>query len=361
MRYLTLTTILSLAVGAAATAQAQYLNTTNFPALGKVHILDPALGQILDPASPVEVIAMGFDWAEGPVWMPDPSSEAGGRILFSDVPQNTIYQWEEGRGLSIFLKPSGFTGPGEYSREPGSNGLALDARGQLLICEHGDRRVSRLTLTPDPEGDGVRWGGKVTVADHFDGRRFNSPNDIAVHSSGAIYFTDPPYGLPGGPDSPARELDTFGVYRVAPDGGVSLIIGDLARPNGIGLSPDESTLYVAQSHRPATITAYPVLEDGTAGPGKVLIDLTGQMGQPGMGGAPDGLAIDSAGNLWATGPGGVWVITPDGTPLGRIETGQNTANCAFGGPDGTTLYITADMYLCRIQTKIKGAHLPAAP
>jgi len=240
------------------------------------------------------------------------------------------------------MKPSGFTGVGAYSGEPGSNGLTLDPQGRLVLCEHGDRRVARVET----------GGGKKTLVDGYQGKRFNSPNDLVFKSNGDLYFTDPPYGLPKQAEDPTRELDFCGVYRLTLDGKLTLLTRELTRPNGIAFSPDEKTLYVAQSDpKSAIIMAFPVQGDGTIGKGRILIDETATVGKvPGL---PDGLKVDRAGNLFATGPGGVHVLSPEGKPLGRIETGEATANCAWGD-DGSTLYITADMYLCRVKTKTKG-------
>jgi gluconolactonase len=310
----------------------------NYPTIGKIHRLDPRLDQLIDPEARLEVIASGFEWSEGPIWIRD-----GGYLLFSDIPNNVVMRWKEDEGLSVFLKPAGFTGVGDYGREPGSNGLTLDAQGRLVSCEHGDRRVSRLE----------RGGGKRTLADSFEGKRFNSPNDLVYKSNGDLYFTDPPYGLPQNWDDPRRELDFCGVYRLAADGRLTLLTKELTRPNGLAFSPDEKILYVAQSDPKRAIwMAYPVQADGSLGAGKVFYDATPMVGQ--MPGLPDGLKVDRAGNVFATGPGGVHIFAPDGKPLGRIETGEATANCAWGG-DGSTLYLAADMYVCRIRTKTKGA------
>lgn len=312
----------------------------NYPTIGKVVRLDPALDALIPKDAKIEVLASGFDWAEGPVWVKD-----GGFLLFSDVPQNTIYKWKEKEGISVFLKPSGYTGVGEYSKEPGSNGLIINRKGELVSCEHGDRRVSVMPLS---------GGGKRTLADNFQGKRFNSPNDIVQHSSEAYYFTDPPYGLPKYVDDPTREIPLFGVYRIGTDGKVSIVVEDLTRPNGLAFSPDEKILYVAQSDPDAAyIMAYPVNADGSLSKGKLFFDATA-MGKQGLVGLPDGLKVDVKGNVFSTGPGGVLVISPQGKLLGRIETGEATANCSFGGDDNTTLFITADMYLCRIQTSTKG-------
>ena len=288
----------------------------------------------------IEVLATGFAWAEGPVWVKD-----GGYLLFSDIPRNSVMKWTPQDGATLFLKPSGFTGVVDYGHEPGSNGLTIDSQGRLISCEHGDRRVSRLETS----------GGKRTLADNYQGKRLNSPNDVIVKSNGDIYFTDPPYGLPKNWEDPRRELDFCGVYRLAADGKLTLLTRELTRPNGLAFSPDEKTLYVANSDPQRAIwMAYPVKDDGTLGPGRVFADVTAMVGQ--HKGLPDGMKVDREGNLFAGGPGGIHVYAPDGKLLGRIDTGEATANCNWGD-DGSTLYITADMYLCRLKTTTKGAHL----
>lgn len=320
---------------------------SNYPRLGRIVRADPRLDTILPPGAQIEVLASGFDWSEGPVWLEtDPLGEEGGCLLFSDVPRNHVLRWKEGQGTSVFLQPSGYTGRAPYGREPGSNGLALDRQGRLVSCEHGDRRVSVLL-----------WdGGKKTLADSYAGKRFNSPNDVVVKRDGSLYFTDPPYGLPRQAEDPRREQPHFGVYRIAGDGAVTLLTAEMTRPNGLAFSPDEKTLYVAQSDPEAAIwKAFPVQADGTLGTSRVFFDATPMAKSGTMKGLPDGLKVDQSGNLWATGPGGVLVFAPDGTLLGRIDTGEATANCAFGGPDGSDLYITADMYLCRVHTTARGA------
>lgn len=309
--------------------------------LGEIERLDPAIDRLLPAEAQVEVLAEGFTWTEGPVWVPDP---AGGYLLFSDIPRNSVFKWQEGHGVSLFLCPSGYTGNAFYGSEPGSNGLLLDPQGRLVSCEHGDRRVSVLTAR----------GGKRTLVDNYQGQRLNSPNDAVFKSNGDLYFTDPPYGLPGRWDDPRRELDFCGVYRLAKDGQLTLLTTKLTRPNGIGFSPDEKTLYVAQSDPQAAIwMAFAVQEDGTLGESRILYDATRWV--PERPGLPDGMAIDRQGHLWATGPGGVLVFTPEGRLLGRLNTGQRTANCKFG-EDGKTLFITADAYLCRVRTNVLGAN-----
>ena len=302
--------------------------------VGQVISLDPSFNTLVDKDAKIEVLADGFKWTEGPVWVKE-----GKFLLFSDVKQNTIFKWKEGEGISPFLKPSGYTGRLFYSDEPGSNGLILNKQGELVACEHGDRRVSSMPLSD---------GGKRTLADNYQGKPFNSPNDIVQKSNGDYYFTDPAYGLPA--DAPRNVM---GVYRISKDKTVTLLIDNLT-PNGLAFSPDEKILYVAQSlPAKAIIMSYPVKQDGTLGEGKIFFDAT-PMVQQGLQGLPDGLKIDIHGNVFSTGPGGVLVISPSGKLLGRIDTKQLTANCAWGD-DGSTLYITANMLLCRIKTKTKGA------
>jgi gluconolactonase len=308
------------------------------PTVGSIERLDPRIDRLVPKDATIEVLASGFAWAEGPVWV-----KGEGHLLFSDIPHNRVHRWKPGEGLSVFLEPAGFTGPGGYGKERGSNGLTLDRQGLLISCEHGDRRVSRLTP----------GGGKRTVADAYRGKRLNSPNDCAVHSSGAIYFTDPPYGLPRGWDDDRRELDSCGVYRVAPDGVVTLLCDTMTRPNGICFSPDEKRLYVAQSDPQAPLwKVFNVNADGTLDEGRTFFDAS-ELFRKQKKGLPDGLKVDDQGNVFATGPGGVLVIAPDGTHLGTMLTGQATANCGFGD-DGTTLYITADAYLCRVRLLTRG-------
>ncbi len=321
----------------------------NFPSIGQVVRTDARLDKLIPKDARIEVLASGFVWSEGPIWVKPRQGTATGFLLFSDVPQNTIYKWTEADGLTTFLKPSGYTGLLPYSEEPGSNGLTIDRQGRLIACEHGDRRVTAMPLTGP--------GGKQTLSDNINGKRLNSPNDVVAHSNGSYYFTDPPYGLPQRENDPSRETPLFGVYRIAPNTNGSftttIVVSDLTRPNGVALSADEKTLYVAQSDmaRPI-IMAYSIQTDGSLGTGKLFFDASA-LAKQGLRGAPDGLKTDRDGNVWSTGPGGVLVISPAGELLGRIDTGEATANCAWGD-DGSTLYLTADMYLCRIRTTARG-------
>jgi len=314
---------------------------TNYPTIGKVVRIDPSLDKLIAPDAKIEVISSGYMWSEGPVWVKN-----GAFLLFSDVPTNTIYRWKEGdKSATPFLKPSGYTGLGRYSNEPGSNGLIINQKGELVACEHGDRRVSAMPL---------QVGGKCTLVDNFRGNRLNSPNDVVQHSSGAYYFTDPPYGLDKQENDPTRETDIFGVYRIGTDGKVSVVISDLQRPNGLAFSPDEKILYIAQSDPDrAIIMSYLVQNDGSLANGKIFYNATSTVKEGKLKGLPDGLKIDKKGNLFATGPGGVLIISPEGKLLGRIDTNEPTANCAWGN-DGSTLYITSNMYVCRIKTLTVG-------
>lgn len=308
-----------------------------FSSIGSVIRLDPALDALIAADARPELLVNGFDWAEGPVWVWRRHA-----VLFSDVPRNTIYEWSLGDDISVFLKPSGHTGPGQGQ---GSNGLTLDDQGRLVIAQHGDRRIARL------EKD----GSLTSIAQYYKWNRFNSPNDLVYHSNGDLYFTDPPYGLRGGNSSPDKEIPFNGVYRVDRNGEVTLLDNELTFPNGIAFSPDEKTLYVAISDpaKPQVI-AYDVKEDGTLNlkSRRVFFDAKPLQSAGGKG-LPDGLKVDVHGNVWATGPGGVLVLTPDGRHLGTVNTGEAVANCAWGN-NGSVLYLTSDMYLCRIKTLTKG-------
>ena len=234
--------------------------------MGTVERFDPAVGALISRDAVIEVLAGGFKWSEGPVWVPSQK-----KLLFSDIPNNRIVAWHPDGTLRIELEPSGYTAEPKFTGyEPGTNGLAIDRDGRLVMCCHGDRCIKRR------EKDGTL----TVLAPRYDGKRFNSPNDLVIHSSGAIYFTDPPYGLPKGADDPAREIDVCGVYRLNSEGDVILLTSEMTRPNGIGFSPDEKTLYVAQSDDAAAIVkAFPVQADGTLGPSKVFADLTRDVGK----------------------------------------------------------------------------------
>jgi gluconolactonase len=327
--------VVALALGLTAIL-AQDKTTT----LGGFDRKDPAFDALVPKTAKIEVLAGGFKWTEGPVWVKD-----GGYLLFSDIPNNVVRKWSPQGGIKEFLKPSGYTGQAKFDGvEPGSNGLAIDKAGRLVLCQHGDRRIARLT----------KDGKFETLADKYMGKRLNSPNDLVFHPNGDLYFTDPPYGLPKGEKDPAKELDFQGVYRLRPNGELTLLTKELSRPNGIGFSPDATTLYVANSDPvKAIVTAFPVKDDGTLGPGKLLYDATADVKAHPDKGLPDGLKVDHKGHVFATAVNGIYVLSPDGKLLGRIVTNDKTSNCAFGD-DGATLYMTVNDKLARVKTTTKG-------
>jgi gluconolactonase len=312
--------------------------------------LDPALDRILPPDAKLERVATGFNrWTEGPVWV------RTGCLLFAEIPSNNIDEWCPGHKATVFLHPSGYKGSAPFhGPEPGSNGMTLDSRGRVTVAGHAQRDVFRLeTLSPH---------ARITIlADTYEGKRLNSPNDLVYKSDGSLYFTDPPYGLETqGDKDPKKELKVDGVYRIAgardhkpgapPDHGkLQLIISDLARPNGIAFSPDEKYLYIAVSG-PKIWMRYRVQPDGSVADGKVFCDAQAAK-EPG---GPDGMKVDERGNIYSAGPGGLWIISPEGKHVGTIHTPEVVANEAFGGADRRTLYITASTSLYRIKLKIPG-------
>lgn len=290
---------------------------------GSVHVVDPALRKLVPEGALIEKLAGGFKFTEGPVWTRD------GVLLFSDIPNDTIVEWNPKTGkTSDFIKPSA-----------SSNGNTLDPQGRLVTCEHAGRRVSRRE----------RDGSVVTVVDRFEGKRLNSPNDVIFKSDGAMYFTDPPYGLAKQDEDPGKEQKFNGVYRFK-DGQLTQIATDLSRPNGLAFSPDEKTLYVANSDDKRKLwMAYPVKADGSLGAGKVFFDVTSSK-EPGL---PDGMKVDRQGNVYCTAPGGLWIFSPAGKHLGTLQPTEVPANCHWGD-DGKTLYMTAQTGLYRIRLKVAG-------
>ncbi|KLJ00374.1 SMP-30/gluconolactonase/LRE family protein [Luteimonas sp. FCS-9] len=307
---------------------------------GRLTRWDAGFDAVVAPDARIERLADGFTWSEGPAWIAD-----GAYLLFTDVPENRMHRWSEADGVSVFLDPSGYDGPDtDALREAGANGLLAEPGGTLLLADSGSRLVARLDLATRR---------KTTLVDRFDGKRLNSPNDLARRSDGSVFFTDPPYGLSGMNDSPAKELDFNGVYRIAPDGGLHLLDATVPFPNGIALSPDERTLYVASSDPEAPVWyAYALDADGAVSGRRVFADASDLMADdaPGL---PDGMTVAADGTVFATGPGGVLVFAPDGTRLGRIETGGAISNCTFGD-DGRTLYMTADGVLARVRVQTPG-------
>ena len=312
----------------------------SFAQAGRIHAESPALAARSTPGTPVEELASGFTWSEGPVWIRD-----GGYLLLSDVPANRMYRWSEGDGLSIFLEPSGYDGddPSGF-REPGSNGLIPGPPGTILMADHGNRAIARLDLASRR---------KTFLATHYGGRRFNSPNDLVLGADGSIWFTDPPYGLEGLNESPLREQPVNGVYRLFPSGEVERVVKDMSFPNGILLSPNGRILYVANSAPDrAVVLAYTLDSAGKVLGRETFADMT-ELARQGLPGLPDGMAVDKAGNLFITGPGGVHIFSSGGALLGRIDTGRAIANCAFG-EDGQTLFLASGEMLARVRTRTRG-------
>jgi gluconolactonase len=308
--------------------------------IGRIHRDSGALAALVPNNAAIEKLADGFRWSEGPVWIRE-----GGYLLLSDVPANKMYRWSPHDGLSTFLEPSGYDGPDAAAfREAGSNGLVRGPGNTILMADHGNRAVARLDLATK---------AKTFLATRYRGKRFNSPNDLVLASDGSIYFTDPPYGLEGLDRSPLKELPHNGVYRLKPDGEVVLLEAGMSFPNGIILSPDGRTLYVANSDpKRAVVIAFDLGRDGAITGRRMFADMTPLVGAA-MPGLPDGMAIDRKGNLFATGPGGVHVFSPSGERLGRIETGTAVANCAFG-EDGRTLFLASHQMLARVRTATTG-------
>jgi gluconolactonase len=279
----------------------------------------------------VERLATGFLFTEGPVWMP------GGFLVFSDIHRNKIFRWDPVEGVTVYKERTGCSfaepGDGHWFYNYGSNGLTVDKYGRLTVCEHGNRRVTRY------END----GGLTVLAERYQGKRLNSPNDLVYDSAGNLYFSDPPYGLPKEDEDPAKELPFNGLYRLR-NGALELLYDGVKRPNGVALSPDERVLYLANSDLERKLwMRFPIAEDGTVGAGEVFFDASG-VNEPGL---PDGLKVSPAGHVYATGPGGISVIRPDGTLVGRAPVPEVPTNCAWG-PDGS-LYVTAQTSLYRFR------------
>ena len=301
---------------------------------GSIERLDPDLAALIPQDATIEKLSGGFAFTEGPVWHRGPN-----HLMFSDLRSNAIHIWSEEEGLSTFMQPV-FEGSSD-TNSVGSNGLNIDSQGRLILMEHGNRRISRRE----------RDGFMTVLADNYQGKRLNSPNDSAYSSNGFLYFTDPPYGLAGLENDPARELDFNGIYRLSTEGNLELLESGQSRPNGIAFSPDEKTLYVANSDADNKVwMAYEVLPNGMLGSSRVFYDVNDRSED----GATDGLKVDIAGNLFATGPGGVWVFSPDGRHLGTIKPDEVPANVAWGD-DGSTLYMTARTGLYRIKLSTSGA------
>ena len=313
------------------TANAQ----VSFKTTGFIERFDSAINNILSPGAKAEIIAEGFDWSEGPLWIAKRKM-----LLFSDVPRNTIYQWTEKKGVQVYLKPSGYTDTIPRGGETGSNGLTLDKKGRLILCQHGDRRIARMDAHVDHPKSKF-----ITMAGSYSGKRFNSPNDATVNSKGEIFFTDPPYGLERGMNDPEKELSHQGVYKVSVSAEVMLVTDSLSRPNGIAFFPGEKTFIVANSDRnKPNWYAYDIDAGGTVVNGRIFYSAAGY--DPSWKGGMDGLKIDSNGNVFATGPGGLLIFNSSGKLLGKLRLTEAASNCALS-EDEKTVYITNDMYIIR--------------
>ena len=313
-------------------------NTTSTASIGSIERIDPAFDAIVKADAQIEVLADGFEWSEGPLWIEDQQA-----LLFSDVPKNIVYKWTEEKGKETYLTPSGRTGSLPYGDEPGSNGLILSNDGKLVLCQHGDRRVAimdALLTAPEPKF--------ISLVDNYQGKKFNSPNDAVFNSQGDLFLTDPPYGLPKKAEDPTKELPFQGVYKLT-NGALKIITDTITRPNGIDLFPDEKTLLVANSDPDkAKWYAFDLLENDSVANARIFYDAS-EIAKTEKG-LPDGLKIDKQGNVFATGPGGVWVFNSEGKVLGKIKISELTSNCALS-PDEKKLYVTADRYILRIKLR----------
>lgn len=302
----------------------------------EIEVYDSMALAIVDPNATFEILAEGFYWSEGPLWVDELQA-----LLFSDVPANKIYTWSEKDSLDIYLESAGHSGKENTESDEGPNGLILDLENKLLICQHGDRRIARMDA--DLKNPQEQF---ITIADNYEGKKFNSPNDMVMDRAGNIYFTDPPYGRP---DNKTGEIGFNGVFKVSSDKEVSLLVDSLSRPNGVALSPDQRTLYINQSDQQNPVLySYNVAEDGSIENGKILFDFVTLAEN--ANGSPDGLKVHKSGNIFATGPGGIHIISPAGKHLAAIKTGKSTSNCAFD-TDQKYLYTTTTDLLLRVKLK----------
>lgn len=312
-------------------------NTTTV--MGNIKRLDPALNEIISPGALTEIIADSLEWSEGPLWV-----ESLQMLLFSDVPTNKVYKWTEANGVEVYLNPSGFTGTDiSPFREPGSNGLILDSSGNLILCQHGDRRISRMNASLDKPAAKF-----ISIADHYEGKKFTSPNDCVISSTGELYFTDPPYGLQKMDEDPLKEMPWNGVYKVKINGEVILLTDSISKPNGIALFPGEKRLLVASSD-PLKPNWYVYDIEGDSLTNCRIFHSAAPF-NPEWQGLPDGLKIDRKGNVIASGPGGIHFFNSEGKILGIFRLDLPASNVALS-PDDKTLFITNDRYVLRVKMR----------
>lgn len=330
--------LIAVLIGCNTNQQSKKQEVNNMK-MGSVERLDSLLDSIIASDAKAEIIAEGFEWSEGPVWI-----EKNKMLLFSDVPTNTVYKWTEEKGKEVYLIPSGYTDTAKRGGEMGSNGLTLDTEGNLVLCQHGNRQMARMDAPLDkPEAK------YITIANKYNGKRFSSPNDAVFNSTGELFFTDPPYGLESQSDNdPKKEISFNGVYKVKKNGEVILLVDSITRPNGLAFLPGEKKLIVACSDpdKPNWYV-FDVNGDSLIN-GKIFYSAADR--DKSLKGLPDGLKIDKKGNVFATGPGGVWIFNSEGKPLGKIKLEESTSNVALS-PDEKTLYITNDMYVLRIKMR----------
>lgn len=310
----------------------------NKPGTGTIEFVAKELSKLINKDAKIETIAEGFQFTEGPLWL-----EKEQMLLLSDVPGNTIYKWTEANGKEVYVKPGGYTDTAKRGGFMGPNGLILSHDGKLLVCQHGDRRIAVMDAPLNAPQSKF-----ITAAGQYDGKRLNSPNDLFLTASGDLYFTDPSYGLERGARDPKKEIAFQGVYKMDKAGKVTLLVDSIEAPNGIAIFPDGKTLLVANSdNRKKMWYAYDIASNGLLTNGRVFYDVSSEKGAGGC----DGLKIDSKGNVFATGPGGIWIFTKSGKLIGKIKVnGTSVANCALT-PDGKTIYLTATKYLLRVKMR----------
>ena len=335
--YIIISLVLLVACKNKSENSATMVESTVYPKVGQIERIDDRINSIIPEHATIERIATGLTWAEGPLWI-----DSKKMLLCSDVKKDKIYKWTEEEGLTVYIEPSGFTGEATDSREKGSNGLVLNPAGELVMCQHGNRQIAKMTASLDAPASEF-----ITVVDNYENKKFNSPNDLIYDSEGNLYFTDPPYGLSEAMmNDPKKELDFQGVYKYTTEGRLILMSSEVSRPNGLALSPDERRLYVANTdENEAQWLSFDVTPDTLIN--KVVIyDATSLIGEEV--GFPDGVTVDSEGNIFTAGPGGIWVFSADFVLLGKIKSGYWSSNCNFNS-DFSTLYITADDHLLRVK------------
>ena len=314
-------------------------NKSAFKTIGEIERLDPSLDSIITTHAKPEIIVEGLDWSEGPLWI-----EKEKMLIFSDVPRDTIFKWTEEKGKEVYLTPSGYTDTAKRGGEMGSNGLTLDLKGNLVLAQHGNRQLARMDAPINqPQAK------YISIANNYHGKKFNSPNDVIFNSKGEAFFTDPPYGLEKNMDDPKKEIPFQGVYKVKKSGEVILLTDTLTRPNGIILMPGEKTLLVANSDpKKPNWYAFDIASNDSLVNGRIFYSCVGF--DKSLKGMPDGMKADKSGNLFATGPGGIWIFNKQGKLAGKIKLSDATSNCSFS-TDEKTLYITNDRYVLRLKMR----------